>query len=287
MKIGAHVSAAGGIFNAPLNAARIGCETFQVFSRSPQGGPAPKLTDEVLAQFKANMRSKKFDRFVIHTPYYINFASTTPRIRYGSISIVRDELERGTLLGASYVVTHLGSTKDAGKKLGFHKTWRSLQRILDGYKGTTKLLLELSAGAGDLTGGSFKELADLLKNTESAAKYRGKMGICLDTCHAFAAGYDIRTKNGIDAIMKEVASTIGTKRVMLIHANDSKFGLNEHRDRHAHIGKGEIGTAAFRILVNHPAFKNIDMIVETPPDGAQDDVRLLKKLRDEEKVVRE
>lgn len=282
MKIGAHVSAAGGIFNAPLNAANIGCETFQVFSRSPQGGPAPKLTDEVLAQFKANMKVKGFDRFVIHTPYYINFASTTPRIRYGSISIVRDELERGTLLGASYVVTHLGSTKDAGKKLGFHKTWRSLQRILDGYKGTTKLLLELSAGAGDLTGGSFEELANLLKHVESTAKYRGKMGVCLDTCHAFAAGYDIRTKQGVDAMLKEIKVTVGSTRVKLIHANDSEFGLNKHRDRHAHIGKGEIGVEAFRILLHSPMFKNVDMIVETPPDGAQDDVRLLKRLRDEE-----
>ncbi len=279
MKIGAHVSAAGGIFNAPLNAAKIGCETFQVFSRSPQGGPAPKLTDEVVAQFKVNMKSNKFDRFVIHTPYYINFASTTPRIRYGSISIVRDELERGSQLGASSVVTHLGSTKEAGKKLGFHKTWRSLQRILGGYKGTTKLLLELSAGAGDLVGGSFEELGDLLKHAESAAKYRGKMGICLDTCHAFAAGYDIRTKQGIDTMMKDINATIGSTRVLLIHANDSKFGLNEHRDRHAHIGKGEIGIEPFRILVNHPKLKNVDMIVETPPDGAQHDVELLKLYR--------
>lgn len=279
MKIGAHVSAAGGIFNAPLNAASIGCETFQVFSRSPQGGPAPKLTDEVLAQFKANMKAKGFDRFVIHTPYYINFASTTPRVRYGSISIVRDELERGSLLGASYVVTHLGSTKDAGPELGFHKTWRSLQRILDGYKGSTKLLLELSAGAGDLVGGSFEELADLLKHAESASKYRGHLGICLDTCHAFAAGYDIRTAAGVAAMLKEITQTVGIRRVQLIHANDSKFGLNEHKDRHEHIGKGKIGREAFRTLLHTASLKTVDMIVETPPDGVQDDIAFLKKLK--------
>lgn len=279
MKIGAHVSAAGGIFNAPLNAAKIGCETFQVFSRSPQGGSAPKLTDEVLTQFRQNMKSNDFDRFVIHTPYYINFASTTPRIRYGSISIVREELERGTLLGAKYVVTHLGSTKEAGKTLGFHKTWRALQRIIDGYRGTTKLLLELSAGAGDLTGGSFEELADLLKHAETAAKYRGKMDICLDTCHAYAAGYDLRTKQGVAAMMKVVNVTLGIKRIRLIHANDSKFGLNEHRDRHEHIGRGMIGTQAFRTLLHMSKLTAVDMIVETPDDGNQDDVRMLKNLR--------
>lgn len=279
MKIGAHVSAAGGIINAPLNAKKIGCETFQVFSRSPQGGPAPELTEEVVAKFKTNMKTNNFDDFVIHTPYYINFASTTPRIRYGSISIVREELERGTLLGAKYVVTHLGSTKDAGKTLGFHKTWRALQRILDGYRGTTKLLLELSAGAGDLTGGSFEELADLLKHAESAAKYRGKMDVCLDTCHAYAAGYDLRTKQGIAAALKIIDATLGLERIGLIHANDSKFGLNEHRDRHEHIGKGEIGKEAFRTLLNTTKLKRIDMIVETPDDRNQDDIALLKKLR--------
>ncbi|MFH0829289.1 MAG: deoxyribonuclease IV [Candidatus Kerfeldbacteria bacterium] len=279
MKIGAHVSAAGGIFNAPLNAARIGCETFQVFSRSPQGGPAPKLTVDIVKQFRANMKAKKFEGFVIHTPYYINFASTTPRIRYGSIGVVRDELERGTLLGASYVVTHLGSTKDAGATLGFYKTWRSFQRILDGYKGTTKLLLELSSGAGDLVGGSFEQLADLLKHSESAKKYEGKMGVCLDTCHAFAAGYDMSSKKGFDTMMKVISATVGVSRVKLIHANDSKFGLNEHRDRHEHIGKGLIGSEAFRTLLHTTSWKNLDMIVETPPDGAQDDVRILKRLR--------
>lgn len=279
MKIGAHVSAAGGIFNAPLNAAKLGCETFQVFSRSPQGGPAPKLTDDVVKQLRTNMAAHGYHRFVIHTPYYINFASTTPRIRHGSISIVREELERGTLLGASYVVTHLGSTKEAGKKLGFHKTWRALQRILDGYRGTTKLLLELSAGAGDLTGGSFDELASLLKHAESAAKYRGKLDVCLDTCHAFAAGYDFRTKAGFTAMVKTIQSTLGVERIRLIHANDSKFGLNEHRDRHEHIGKGMLGADAFRMVLHYPKWKTLDCILETQPDHVADDLALLKRLR--------
>jgi deoxyribonuclease-4 len=280
MNIGAHVSAAGGIFNAPLNAVKIGCETFQVFSRSPQGGPAPKLTDEIVQQFKAEVKKYKLGEFTIHTPYYINFASTTPRIRYGSISIVREELERGTLLGASFVVTHLGSTKDAGPQVGFHKTWRSIQRVLDGYKGTTGLLLELSAGAGDLVGGSFEQLRDLIKNAESNVKFKNAVNVCIDTCHAFAAGYDIRTKADVDAMVKKFDRKVGLKRLKLLHANDSKFGLGSKRDRHEHIGKGQIGLEGFRAIVNHPRLKKLSMIIETPWDGKYaDDIKTLKKVR--------
>lgn len=280
MKIGAHVSAAGGIFNAPVNAAKIGAETFQVFSRSPQGGPAPKLTKEVVGKFKAEMKRFGFTDFVIHTPYYINFASTTPRIRYGSISIVRDELERGTLLGASGVVTHLGSTKDAGPKLGFHKTWRAIQRILDGYQGTTQLLLEGSAGAGDLVGGTFEELAALIKNVESKASYRKKINICLDACHVFAAGYDLRTRAAVLATLKKFDQTVGLSRLKLLHANDSKFGLGDHHDRHEHIGRGQIGLEGFRTLMTDQKLKTVKAIIETPWDQTYaQDLKLLKKLR--------
>lgn len=280
MKIGAHVSAAGGIFNAPKNAADLGCEVLQIFSRSPQGGPAPKLTDEIVVKFKAEMKSSGLSQVVIHTPYYINFASTTPRIRYGSIEIVRGELERGTLIGAEYVVTHLGSTKDAGPKVGFHKTWRSIQRILDGYKGSCTLLLEMSAGAGDLVGGNFDELAALLKNVESNVKYKNKVHICLDTCHAFAAGYDLRTKTAVTETFKKFDDIVGLKRLKLFHANDSKFGLGEHRDRHEHIGKGKIGLEGFRAIVRHPKLKQVNMILETPWDVIlAKDVKILQQLR--------
>jgi len=280
MKVGAHVSAAGGIFNAPGNAAKIGCETFQVFSRSPQGGPAPKLTPEVLANFRSEMKKHFFTSFFIHAPYYINYASTTPRIRYGSISIIRDELERGTLLGAAGVVTHLGSTKDAGPKVGFHKTWRGIQRVLDGYKGTTQLFLEGSAGAGDQVGSSFEQLAALIKNIESAAKYKGKVDVCLDMCHLFAAGYDLRKPADVNATLKKFDQIVGLKRLKLIHGNDSKFGLGEHRDRHEHIGKGKIGLPGFTTLMRHPKLKHVNVVIETPWDNLYaKDVALLQKIR--------
>jgi len=280
MKIGAHVSAAGGIFNAPANAAKIGAEVFQVFSRSPQGGPAPKLTEDILRQFQAEMKKYQFDDFFIHAPYYINFASTTPRIRYGSISIIREELERGTLLGATGVVTHLGSTKDAGIKLGFQKTWRGIQRILDGYKGSAKLLLEISAGAGDQVGGTFAQLAALLKNIESKAAYKKKVDICLDICHMFASGYDLRSKQKVVAVFKDFDDIIGLSRLRLFHGNDSKAGLNEHKDRHEHIGQGQIGLEGFRAIVTHSKLRALNMVIETPWDTKYaQDIVILKKLR--------
>ena len=279
MKIGCHVSIAGGIFNAPGNAAKIGGETFQVFTRSPQGGPAPKLTDEVVSQFKTAMAKNKFTDFIIHTPYYINFASTTPRIRYGSISVVRDELERGSLLGASYVVTHLGSTKDAGPTVGFHKTWRSIQRILDGYDGSCELLLENSAGAGDLVGDTFEELAAIIKEVENDHQYANQLGVCLDFCHAFATGYDLHDRATVDATLKQFDQTIGFARLKTIHANDSKFALGEHKDRHEHIGRGGIGLSGFKLLIKHPVLNKVNWYLETEPGGVAKDIKLLKSLR--------
>ncbi len=281
MKFGAHVSAAGGIFNAPENAAKLGCESFQVFSRSPQGGPAPVLTDDVVARFKAGVRRHRLAPVVIHTPYYINFASTTPRIRYSSIAVVRDELERGTRLGAQFVVTHLGSTKDAGPKLGFHKTWRSIQRILDGYAGSCRLLLETSAGAGDLVGGTFEELAALIREVERKPVYRKhRLGVGLDTCHIFAAGYDLRTKSAVDGTLRLFNRTVGLRRLAVLHGNDSKFGLGEKRDRHEHIGLGQIGREGFRAIVQHPQLAKLAMILETPWDGAlATDLETLRRFR--------
>lgn len=279
MKIGCHVSIAGGVFHAPQNAHEVGCECYQMFTRSPQGGPAPVLSEEVVQQFKSENKKYGYTDYVIHTPYYINFASTTPRIRYSSVAIVRDELERGTLLGAGYVMTHLGSTKDAGPKLGFHKTWRSIQRILDGYKGSCQLLLENSAGAGDLVGSKLEELAALIHEVESDAKYKNMVGVCLDTCHLFAAGYDLTTATAVNKALKLFDQTVGLKRLQVIHGNDSKFAIDAKKDRHEHIGKGCIGLEGFRALVNHSKLKNVNIYVETQPDHVADDIATLKKMR--------
>ena len=282
MLFGSHISAAGGVDKAPERAAEVGCEVFQFFSRPPQGGPGSKLTPSVIAAFKGNCKKFKQAESYIHTPYYINFASTTPRIRYGSIAVVREELERGTLLGCKYVMTHLGSTKSAGPKLGFHKTWRAVQRILDGYKGSCLLLLEDSSGAGDLVGSTFEELRDLIKNVESAAKYKNKVGVCLDSCHMFASGYDLSTAAAVKRTLDEFGKKVGFKYLKLMHANDSYGELGGKRDRHEHLGKGKIGLEGFKALVQDKRMKAVNFILETPKDNPQDDPRnlaILKKFR--------
>ena len=285
MLFGSHVSIAGGIANAPENAHAVGCECFQIFSRSPRGGKPPEITEEVKIEFLKRCKRYKFQDWYIHTPYFINFASIKKPIRWGSIGVVREELERGSLIGAKAVMTHLGSAKDYGREKAVEKVIRAIHHVLEGYTGSTVLLLEQSAGAGDIIGGTLDELAYILKGAEKIDKnYRNKLGICLDTCHAFAMGYDLSAKLQVEKFIKSFDKIIGLERLKLIHANDSMFGLGEHRDRHTHIGGGKIGLAGFEALVQHKALKGINMILETPKGSPQDDpknLKILKGMRDQ------
>lgn len=275
MNIGCHVSAAGGIFNAPKRAHDWGCEAFQVFSRSPQGGKAPELTPEVVLKLKSELRQYGIKNFYIHTPYYINFASANNRIKYGSVSVIRDELERGSLLGARYVMTHLGSAKELGKKEALVQTIAMLKKSLDGYEGTTKLLIENSAGAGEIIGDTFSEIAEIIEGV----KHPALVGICLDTQHSFASGYDWRALKTFTEAIKEIETTIGIKAVKMMHANDSKVPFNAHKDRHEHIGDGHIGVAGFKLITSFAKKHNIDMMLETEYDKVENDIKILKKLR--------
>lgn len=276
MKFGAHVSIAGGIFNAPLNAAEINCEVFQIFTRSPRGGQAPELTPEILKKFKDNLKQVKITEFVIHSPYYINLASKNPRIYYGSIAVLRDDLERGSKLGAKYLMFHIGSAKDFDKKKSLQMVIDGINKILNGYKGSTEILIENSAGSGEIIGDSFEEISFILKKIKSK-----NVGVCLDTCHLFASGYDLRDKKAIDKTLKKFDDTIGLEKLKIFHFNDSKTPLNSKKDRHADIGFGKIGQKAFEILINHPKLKHLNAIIEVPEEKSNyaKTLKLLKKLR--------
>jgi len=276
MKIGCHISIAGGIFNAPANAQALGCEVFQVFSRSPRGGPAAKLTKEVLSQYFAEMKKYGFAEMVIHTPYYINFGSKNKAIAMASARIVREELERATMLKSPYIMTHMGSYKDLGREKGFDRLIEGIEKILKGYKGSAMLLLEIAAGAGEQMGGRFDEMGKILRHPK-LKKY--KIGVCFDTCHAFASGYDLRTSATVNSTLKELDKQIGLENLKVIHANDSKFALGEHRDRHEHIGMGKIGLEGFKAIVKHPKLKKLNLYLETEHDKVKDDIKILKKLR--------
>lgn len=273
MFIGCHVSIAGGVDKAPERAASLGAETMQIFTRSPQGGKAPELSPKIIQQFKLEAKSYKLKATYVHTPYYINFASANNRIRYGSVNVVRDELERASAIGAQYVMTHLGTGKDLGHEKAIEKTIEMLKKTLDGYAGSAKLLLENSAGAGEIIGDTFDEMKRIIDGVGSDAI----AGVCLDTQHSFASGYDWRD---FDATIGRIDQEMGLENIKLIHANDSLTEFASHRDRHAHIGKGLIGHDAFQNIVAFAQKHDIDMILETEHDAVKDDIALLKKLRE-------
>jgi deoxyribonuclease IV len=270
--IGAHVSIAGGIVNAPTRAAEEGLNCFQIFTRSPRGGKAPELTDDIAASFRAACAARNQNQWVVHTPYYINLASSTEQTRKNSARVIREELDRSSMIGALACMTHLGSSRDVGEEVGIAHVIDSLNRALDGYEGSTQFLIEIAAGAGAIIGGTFDVLARILDGLE-----RKDVGICFDTQHAFGAGYDLRTPEKVTLVMDEFDKTIGINKLVMSHVNDSKVDLGEHKDRHEHIGKGKLGAEGVRACVTHPAFRTIPLILETPSAERARDIAQLKK----------
>ncbi len=268
------MSIAGGIDNAPLNAAKIGCEVFQCFSRSPQGGPAPELTPEIVEKFHINCEATQLKEWVIHAPYYINFASGEERTRKNSARLVREELERGSLIGAHYVMFHPGSAKDVGEAQSLKWVIEGIKKIYDGYKGSTQLLIEISAGAGMIIGAQFEQIAALIEGVDHP-----ELGVCFDTAHAFASGYDLRDEAAVDATFKNFDKIVGLSRLKMSHCNDSKVDIGARRDRHEHLGKGFIGVEGFRAMIHHPKLKHLNLYLETEPDEVKKDLAILKKLR--------
>ncbi len=276
--IGCHVSIAGGLDKAPARAAELGCETFQIFSRSPQGGSAAPITEELQENFKSELKKAGIDTFVIHAPYILNFGSEKKTTFHGSINLVRTDLERGSLLGAKYVMFHPGSFKALGREVGMQQAKEGLQKVLDGYEGTTKLLIEISAGAGEVIGDTFEELVELMAPIK---KHRGFGGICFDTQHAFSSGYDLSNYDSAKEVFKKFDKIIGKKHFCMSHVNDSKVDLASHKDRHEHIGEGKIGKTGISAFLQILSENNlaVPLILETEHDKVETDIKLLKNLR--------
>ncbi len=297
-RVGLHVSAAGGVENAPKNAQEMGVEVFQFFSRSPRGGGAPDISDEQAKEFRAVSRENDFESY-IHTPYYVNLASKNKKIYHGSVNVLREELERGSKLGVKYVVTHLGSAKDwVEDKKSTETPKEALEQVAKGlkevYKGqpsvaprrggeamdgekqfTSKLLLEIAAGSGSVIGDTFEELGWLLKKLG-----RKDVHICLDTCHMFAAGYDIRDEAALDETMKQFRKHIGASHLKLVHMNDSMTDFNGRVDRHEHLGKGKIRSKGLIAVLKHKDFQKVNFILETKHDAfIEKDLAFLKRNR--------
>jgi len=275
MKFGAHVSIAGGIENAPLRARELGCECFQMFTRSPRGGSPPDLEDRLLESFFLNCSEVSISDYYVHTPYFINLASGKEELREKSADLVREELERSSALGVKYMMTHIGSAKGIQRDVAIDNVVDSLLRVLENYRGTTQLLLENTAGQGHTIGASFEEISLILGRVAY-----DDLGVCIDTAHMFASGYDIRTPEGVEELLERINAVFAPQTVKLVHANDSKVDFNSSKDRHEHPGEGKIGIDCFRAMIENPFFENLDMIVEMPPPEVAKDVELLKRLRD-------
>jgi deoxyribonuclease-4 len=270
MLFGAHVSIQGGIQKAPVNAAELGCECFQIFSRSPRGGPAKALTNATIQAFREACDRHGQQAWYIHAPYYVNLASDNPRIHSASIQVVREELDRGCAISARAVMTHLGSSGDAPKAKGLKRAVRAIRQVLKGYRGKTQLLVEIAAGSGGIVGGTFEELAEAVHRT------KGACGVCFDTQHAFASGYDLRSPHRVRDTLDEFDAVVGLEHLVVSHCNDSLTPLGSRKDRHCHIGRGLIGRKGFRAIVREPRFRDTHFILETRLEGVPADLKLLR-----------
>ncbi len=258
VRIGCHLSIAGGFKMAARRAVELGCETLQVFSRSPRGGKARPLDDQDVREFREVLASAGIHPAVVHAPYYINLATGDPVAVDYTREIVADDLRRAQALGASYVVSHMGhSDRDDAQAV----VARMLDSIFDACGGNdVLLLLENTAGQGKEIGQSFGYIAGVIERSS----HPERAGFCFDTSHAFGAGYDVATARGLDQTFKEIAATVGLSRLKVIHTNDSKDPLGSHRDRHEHIGKGLIGRQGFRSFLSRPEVSGLPAILETP-----------------------
>lgn len=274
-KIGAHVSGSGGVSHAPENAYREGCETFQFFIGSPKSYNFTHPSQEEIEKFKIACKKYHFTEYYVHAPYLINLASPNNRLKYGSINLLKKNLEAGSALGVKGVMFHTGSiTGHKKREDAVKKAIDSMNKILDGYTGSCKLLIENAAGATKL-GDTFKEVGKLFQGI----KNKSKAGVCLDTAHAFGTGYNWVTKKGTDEALKEFDKEIGMKNLVVVQYNDSKVPLGSLKDRHEHIADGLMGLEAAKNILYHPKLKNQNFCFETEPDGRKKDIEILKNMR--------
>ena len=271
--IGAHLSINKGFENIGLEALSINANTFQFFPRSPRGGKAKALDSEDIAKFEELMSNSNINVILAHAPYVINLASKSEKTRNNAYEIFEDDLKRLSQLPNNLYNFHPGSHVGQGVEKGVELISCSLNKLIDENQKTT-ILLETMAGKGTEIGRTFEELEMIIEKVELDEK----IGVCLDTCHVYDAGYDI--KNNLDQVIDEFDTIIGLDRLKVIHLNDSKYGLNSHKDRHEKIGLGELGLDAISNIINHKSFRNLPFYLETPNDveGYKEEIKLLRGL---------
>jgi deoxyribonuclease IV len=261
-ELGAHVSSAGGVRNAPGRAAAIGARVLQLFTKQPSRWAEPALDDTECAAYAAAARQHAIDAAASHDSYLINLASPEPALHHRSLDAFRAELRRCAALGIPLLVSHPGNATDGDVESAVARNAEAVQQALEEVPGVD-ILLETTAGAGRVLGASFHELARLMERVGDALQHR--VGVCFDTCHVWAAGYDLRS--ACDDVLARFDDDIGLDRIRLFHLNDSAGELGSRRDRHAHIGLGALGDEPFRRLLLDDRLARIPKLLETPKDG--------------------
>ena len=275
MRFGAHVSIADNLADAVDRASALGCEAMQIFPGNPRGWRPGYFKADQAAEFRRRRRRTDIRPLAIHLPYLVNLGSPIDRVFAASIGSIQDALAKAKTIEADFVVTHTGSHVGAGRRHGLERIKAGLKELLKGDFGRVKLLLENTAGAGFTVGDRLEEISEIIASTGGDAR----IGLCLDTCHAYAAGYDLADAAGLREFVDSLDGLIGLQRVGLIHANDSKGALGSRSDRHEHIGKGHIGLKGWRRILREPAFEDQTFIIETPRPEPDDDRRNLATLR--------
>ena len=274
MRIGVHVSIAGRIDEAIDRAVALGCEAIQIFSRNPRAWKSKPLEKEAVKDFKKKRLQHNIYPVLVHIPYIINLA--TPKSKLWKISIdsyIADIVRTGAL-GAEYFVTHLGAHTGSGLDAGLKRFCQGLSAVIKKASPKTMILLETCAGEGTSLGSRFEHIRHILDNVESK-----NIGVCWDTCHLYAAGYDIKSAKGLADTIKEFERKVGLRHLKAIHLNDAKKPLGSRVDRHEHIGKGIIGMDGMRRILNHPKLKDLPFIMETPKDDLRGDLENIKIVR--------
>lgn len=273
MNVGLHVKVGAGYDEAVAYAQKLGCTSLQFFSSSPKTYRVGKIDRPALEHFQANRAAAGITTSAIHTSYLINLASEDPKITKGSMGLLKFDLQFAAAAGVPFVNTHLGSYGKRDRNEGFAQVVALLEEALAGIAPGVYLVMENSAGAGALCGGTVEELGALVRTVGHP-----QLAVCLDTAHSWAAGYQIDSSTGVCRFFELVEREIGLERVVMFHFNDTEIPLGGHKDRHWHIGEGQIGLAGFRAIAAHPGVRDKTAILETPGEEP-DDARNMERIR--------
>ena len=277
MLLGGHISISGGVSLAPERARKVTADCMQIFSKNQMQWKAKPLDLEEAEKFVENSKQKKILETVIHDSYLINLASPDKSLLKQSREVFLEEMVRAKHLGVRYLIFHPGSHMGSGEQVGMKRIAESMNWARTEFgSGDVQLLLEITAGAGRVLGQSFEQLAKIMDQLDD----QKNAGVCFDTCHAYAAGYDIKVRSGYERTFELFDEVIGLDRLKAMHLNDSKGALGSRRDRHEQIGKGNIGLEGFRNFMDDSRWEGIPMVLETPKGekGYRQELKLLRSL---------